>query len=81
MTQERLRTVQSGWGMLPLALLIWIVVIPAAFVGGPMINRGGWRVKVQRDGWTIVTADKSMSAHFEHTVLVGEQSAEILTMI
>ncbi|NUQ81684.1 MAG: type I methionyl aminopeptidase [Bacteroidetes bacterium] len=47
----------------------------------PMINRGGWRVKVQRDGWTIVTADKSMSAHFEHTVLVGEQSAEILTMI
>lgn len=47
----------------------------------PMINRGGWRVKVQRDGWTIVTADKSMSAHFEHTVLVGEQSAEILTTI
>ncbi|NUM56682.1 MAG: SPFH domain-containing protein [Candidatus Hydrogenedentes bacterium] len=36
MTQERLRTVQSGWGMLPLALLIWIVVIPAAFVGGIM---------------------------------------------
>jgi len=45
----------------------------------PMINEGTWRVKVQRDGWTIVTADKKLSAHFEHTVLVGKEKPEILS--
>lgn len=45
----------------------------------PMVNMGSWRVKVLRDGWTIVTADKKHSAHFEHTVLVGKNKAEILS--
>lgn len=45
----------------------------------PMINMGTWRVKVLRDGWTIVTADKKNSAHFEHTVLVRKDKAEILS--
>ncbi|MBN8704394.1 MAG: type I methionyl aminopeptidase [Bacteroidetes bacterium] len=45
----------------------------------PMVNMGSWRVKVLRDGWTIVTADKKNSAHFEHTVLVGKDKAEILS--
>ncbi len=45
----------------------------------PMVNAGGWQVKTMNDGWTIVTADQSLSAHFEHTVLVTKKGAEILT--
>ncbi|MFH1098645.1 MAG: type I methionyl aminopeptidase [Candidatus Uhrbacteria bacterium] len=45
----------------------------------PMITAGTWRVRVRPDGWTIVTADGSLSAHFEHTVLITKQGAEVLT--
>ena len=45
----------------------------------PMVNLKGWRVKVQPDGWTIVTVDGSPSAHFEHTVIVGKRGAEVVT--
>ena len=45
----------------------------------PMINAGGWEVEILEDGWTVVTKDGSDSAHFEHTVLVGEERGEILT--
>ena len=45
----------------------------------PMINMGTWRVKTLNDGWTIVTADGSMSAHFEHDIVVREGKAEILS--
>ncbi|MFH1848144.1 MAG: type I methionyl aminopeptidase [Candidatus Omnitrophota bacterium] len=45
----------------------------------PMINEGTWEVKVLDDGWTAVTKDGKLSAHFEHTVLVTEGSAEVLT--
>jgi methionyl aminopeptidase len=45
----------------------------------PMINLGGWEVDVLDDDWTVVTRDRSLSAQFEHTVLVTEQGAEILT--
>jgi len=45
----------------------------------PMINAGTHEVEVLRDGWTVVTADGAPSAHFEHTVLVTEGDAEILT--
>jgi len=45
----------------------------------PMINVGDWKVKTLDDGWTIVTADNSLSAHFEHTILVTSRGAEILT--
>jgi methionyl aminopeptidase len=45
----------------------------------PMINGGTWRVKTQPDGWTVVTADGSMSAHYEHNIHVCENEAEILT--
>ncbi|MGE5893957.1 MAG: type I methionyl aminopeptidase [bacterium] len=47
----------------------------------PMVNAGGYEVYVQKDGWTAVTADRSLSAHFEHTVLVGEREAEVLTKL
>jgi methionyl aminopeptidase len=45
----------------------------------PMINLGGAEVRVLADGWTVVTSDGSLSAQFEHTVLVTRQSHEILT--
>jgi methionyl aminopeptidase len=45
----------------------------------PMANIGDKKVYMQRDGWTIKTRDGSLSAHFEHTVLVTEDGAEILT--
>jgi methionyl aminopeptidase len=45
----------------------------------PMINLGDWRVEVLDDGWTAVTADGSLSAQFEHTVLVTKEGCEVLT--
>lgn len=45
----------------------------------PMVNAGDWRVKEGADGLTILTADGSLSAQFEHTVLVTENGYEILT--
>jgi methionyl aminopeptidase len=46
----------------------------------PMINAGGHEVKVLADGWTAVTVDRSLSAHFEHTVAITPQGPEILTI-
>ena len=45
----------------------------------PMINMGTWKIKTDQDGWTIRTADGSLSAHFEHDVIVREGEAEILS--
>jgi methionyl aminopeptidase len=45
----------------------------------PMINVGSWEIEVLEDEWTAVTADGSLSAQFEHTVLVTENGVEILT--
>jgi methionyl aminopeptidase len=45
----------------------------------PMINAGGPGVKILNDGWTVVTQDGSLSAHFEHTVLITESEPDILT--
>jgi methionyl aminopeptidase len=49
------------------------------FTVEPMINLGGADVRVLEDGWTVVTADGSLSAQFEHTVLVTREGFEILT--
>jgi methionyl aminopeptidase len=46
----------------------------------PMINAGGPAVRQLNDGWTVVTADGSLSAHFEHTVAVTEDGPRILTL-
>ena len=46
----------------------------------PMINAGSHEVKVLSDGWTAVTVDRSLSAHFEHTVAITPQGPEILTV-
>jgi methionyl aminopeptidase len=45
----------------------------------PMVNAGLAGVKILKDGWTVVTQDGSLSAHFEHTVLITESEPEILT--
>jgi hypothetical protein len=47
----------------------------------PMVNAGKAAVKVLSDGWTAVTVDRSLSAHFEHTVVVTRTGAEILTLL
>ena len=47
----------------------------------PMINQGGKEVYLLDDGWTIVTADKKLSAQFEHTILVTDSGHEILTQL
>lgn len=46
----------------------------------PMINLGGAEVRLLDDGWTVITADGSLSAQFEHTVLVTRTGHEILTL-
>jgi len=45
----------------------------------PMVNAGSWEVEVLDDQWTVVTSDGSLSAHFEHTVALGNNGTEILT--
>ena len=45
----------------------------------PMVNAGTRDVRILKDGWTVVTKDGQLSAHFEHTVLVTESEPEILT--
>ncbi len=45
----------------------------------PMVNAGRRDVRILNDGWTVVTADGKLSAHFEHTILVRDGDAEILT--
>ncbi|MGZ3708210.1 MAG: type I methionyl aminopeptidase [Bdellovibrionota bacterium] len=46
----------------------------------PMINAGSHEVKVLSDGWTAVTVDHSLSAHFEHTVAITAKGPEVLTV-
>jgi methionyl aminopeptidase len=45
----------------------------------PMVNLGSWETVLLQDGWTVVTADGSLSAHFEHTIAVTDDGHEILT--
>lgn len=46
----------------------------------PMVNQGTWEVKILPDGWTAVTADGKLSAHFEHTIVVTEDEPLILSV-
>ena len=46
----------------------------------PMVNAGDYPVKVLKDGWTTVTSDGSLAAHYENTILITEQGPEILTV-
>ncbi|MPM63830.1 Methionine aminopeptidase 1 [bioreactor metagenome] len=46
----------------------------------PMVNLGGWPIRQLKDGWTVVTADGSLSAHYENTILITENEPEVLTV-
>ena len=46
----------------------------------PMVNAGDWRVKVLKDGWTTVSADGSLTAHYENTILITDDEPEVLTV-
>jgi methionyl aminopeptidase len=47
----------------------------------PMVNAGGAQTAMYDDGWTVVTADGSLSAHFEHTIAVTDDGPEVLTVL
>jgi methionyl aminopeptidase len=47
----------------------------------PMVNAGKYRVKILPDGWTVITEDGSLSAHFEHSVAITENGPEILSKL
>ena len=57
-----------------------IVVKPGLVVAiEPMVNMGNWPTRVLADGWTVVTADRSLSAYFEHTIAVTDDGPDVLT--
>ncbi len=57
-----------------------VVLVPGmTFCIEPMINMGGHRIRLMPDGWTVKTRDKSLSAHYEHTVLITDSGPELLT--
>jgi methionyl aminopeptidase len=45
----------------------------------PMLNAGDWHTRLGEDQWTVLTADGSLSAHFEHTIAIDDNQAEVLT--
>ncbi len=47
----------------------------------PMVNAGTWEVETLQDSWTVVTKDRKLSVHFEHTVAILEDGPEILTVL
>ena len=47
----------------------------------PMFNLGGHETTVQTDGWTVVTADGSLSAHFEHTIAITDRGPRVMTLM
>ena len=51
-----------------------------AFTIEPMINLGTLDYEIWADGWTVVTSDRKLTAQFEHTIVVTEDGAEILTL-
>ena len=46
----------------------------------PMVNAGDWRTRLGDDRWTVLTADGSLSAHFEHTIAITDAEPEVLTI-
>jgi methionyl aminopeptidase len=47
----------------------------------PMVNEGHYKVQIQPDGWTVVTKDGSLSAHFEHSIAITENGPDILSKL
>ena len=47
----------------------------------PMVNAGDWRTRLGDDHWAVLTADGSLSAHFEHTIAITDSESEVLTIV
>ena len=47
----------------------------------PMVSSGVWQTEILEDNWTVVTADRKLSAHFEHTVAITIDGPEVLTVL
>lgn len=47
----------------------------------PMVNQGSWEVKIESDGWTVITADGSLSAHFEDSIAVTKNGPVVLSAL
>ncbi len=47
----------------------------------PMVTMGRYEVEILSDGWTAVTKDRSLAAHFEHTIAITEHGPEVLTSL
>lgn len=57
-----------------------LLEIGAVLAIEPMLSAGSWQIKTLADRWTVITADRTRSAHFEHTVAVTDQGPKVLTM-
>lgn len=57
-----------------------ILLAGMTFTVEPMINAGDQRIRTMRDGWTVKTKDRSLSAQYEHTIVVNDVGCEILTL-
>ncbi|MBK7992774.1 MAG: type I methionyl aminopeptidase [Blastocatellia bacterium] len=53
----------------------WVLAIE------PMVNVGSYQVKIEKDGWTVTTIDKRLSAHFEHTIAILSEGPWVLTQL
>ena len=51
-----------------------------AFTIEPMLNTGDYRIRTMKDGWTVKTKDRGLSAQYEHTLVVTGDGCEILTL-
>ncbi len=51
-----------------------------AFTIEPMVNAGDYRIRTMKDGWTVKTKDRSLSAQYEHTIVVTDNGCEIMTL-
>ncbi|MGV3346780.1 type I methionyl aminopeptidase [Enterobacteriaceae bacterium LUAb1] len=51
-----------------------------AFTVEPMVNAGNYRIRMMKDGWTVKTKDRSLSAQYEHTIVVTDSGCEIMTL-
>jgi len=46
-----------------------------------MINQGGYDIEILKDGWTVITKDGSLSAHYENTIFITDGEPELLTFL
>ena len=79
--QERLFAALEDSGPFRLERAAYIRMRPKSLQEAQGIcEAGGWRVKVEEDGWTAVTLDKKPAAHYENTIVIRESGVEILTL-